>query len=582
MGEPFYHTVIGLAHALLKAQGLKFTVSGWENVPKDGGAVIAVNHTGYLDFMYAGIPFRLHKRYVRYMTKAEAFKNPFVGGILRAMKHIPVDRIDGHTSLEAAVDALKRGELVGIFPESTVSQSFEIKSIRSGAVRMSAESGTPIIPVIMFGSQRVLTKGHKANLGRSHTPIHIRVLPGWQSTATTPEEVQADKEKLRTQMQEGLNQVIAEYEEKEGPLPHEYWVPARFGGTAPTLEEAEADYKKIEEERSRVRTLRDDLKDLSASISSKAKELYGEAASEENVRKAKAHLDKLLGDVSEGLSEGQDKIAAARSEIREAWEKGSSKLSDDSLVALGLQAKQVYSKLPFVLPKSIALISCDVDGTILRSDHTVSERTATALKAVPVPVILATGRPRDKIDEIVDQLPFKPLCVLANGAMVWDSATDTVLYQAEFSDADVQFIDSCVRAVSDDAAIAWSGKVKCLVSDDQFTSAELCADISGRVGDRATVTWSAEGGFAEISVPGVSKATGVARILEEKGINSKNVLAFGDMPNDIELFELVGTSVAMGNAVPEAVEKATLATATNDEDGVALVVERLTKKLQSN
>lgn len=100
------------------------------------------------------------------------------------------------------------------------------------------------------------------------------------------------------------------------------------------------------------------------------------------------------------------------------------------------------------------------------------------------------------------------------------------------------------------------------------------------MGDRATVTWSAEGGFAEISVPGVSKATGVAHVLEEKGINPKNVLAFGDMPNDIELFELVGTSVAMGNAVPEAVEKATLATAANEEDGVALVVERLTKRLE--
>ncbi|MDK6566579.1 HAD-IIB family hydrolase [Corynebacterium pyruviciproducens] len=579
MGEPFYFTVIGLARTLFKAQGLKFTVSGWENVPKDGGAVVAVNHTGYLDFLYAGIPFRLHKRYVRYMAKAEAFKNPIVGAILNAMHHIPVDRIDGHTSLEAAVEALKSGELVGIFPESTVSRSFEIKSIRSGAVRMSAESGTPIVPVIMFGSQRVLTKGHKANLGRSHTPIHIKVLPGWRSTATTKEEVAADTTKLREQMQQGLDEVVAGYVEKEGPLPPEYWVPARFGGTAPTLDETEKAYKKVEEERSRVRTLRDDLKAISATIQTKTRELYVEAASDENLAKAKAHLDNLLVNVSEGLSEGQDKITAAGVEIREAWENGSMKLSDESLQALALQTKQVYSKLPFTLPKTIELISCDVDGTILRSDGTVSERTAQALVQAPVPVVLATGRPLDKIDKVVSQLPFKPLCVLANGAMVWDSASDRVLYRAEFDDADVQFINSCVRAVSDDAAIAWSEKVKCLVSDDQFTSAELCAEIATRVGDRATVTWSAEGGFAEISVPGVNKSTGLAHVLEYKGVSPKNVLAFGDMPNDIELFEMVGTSVAMGNAVPEALEKATLATATNDEDGVAVMVERLTKKL---
>jgi len=579
MGEPFYFTVIGLARTLFKAQGLKFTVSGWENVPKDGGAVVAVNHTGYLDFLYAGIPFRLHKRYVRYMAKAEAFKNPIAGAILNAMHHIPVDRIDGHTSLEAAVEALKSGELVGIFPESTISRSFEIKSIRSGAVRMSAESGTPIVPVIMFGSQRVLTKGHKANLGRSHTPIHIKVLPGWTSTATTKEEVAADTTKLREQMQQGLDEVIAGYVEKEGPLPPEYWVPARFGGTAPTLDETEKEYKKVEEERSRVRTLRDDLKAISATIQTKTRELYVEAASDENLAKAKAHLDNLLVNVSEGLSEGQDKITAAGVEIREAWENGSMKLSDESLQALALQTKQVYSKLPFVLPKTIELISCDVDGTILRSDGTVSERTAQALFQAPVPVVLATGRPLDKIDKVVSQLPFKPLCVLANGAMVWDSASDRVLYRAEFDDADVQFINSCVRAVSDGAAITWSEKVKCLVSDDQFTSVELCAEIASRVGDRATVTWSAEGGFAEISVPGVNKSTGLAHVLEYKGVSPKNVLAFGDMPNDIELFEMVGTSVAMGNAVPEALEKATLATATNDEDGVAVMVERLTKKL---
>ena len=103
--EPVYDTVITLARSLWAAEGLKFTISGVENVPKSGGAVIAVNHTGYLDFTYAGLPaFLQGKRKVRFMAKKEVFDNKISGPIMRSLRHIPVDRGAGADSYRAAPD----------------------------------------------------------------------------------------------------------------------------------------------------------------------------------------------------------------------------------------------------------------------------------------------------------------------------------------------------------------------------------------------------------------------------------------------------------------------------------------------
>ncbi len=230
--EPFYRTIIGVARTLFAAQGLKFAITGAENIPATGGAVIAINHTGYMDFTYAGIPARVTKRYIRFMAKKEVFDHKISGPMMRAMKHIPVDRGDAGESYRLAVEALRAGQLVGVFPEETISRSFELKAFRSGAARMANEAGVPVVPMVIWGSQRVWTKGHPKRLGRTNTPITIEVgapIHPFEPAAEMTAQLHATMEKMLHRVQDG-------YIHEDGA----YWVPRRLGGSAPTLEEATA------------------------------------------------------------------------------------------------------------------------------------------------------------------------------------------------------------------------------------------------------------------------------------------------------------------------------------------------------
>ncbi|CAH0124034.1 1-acyl-sn-glycerol-3-phosphate acyltransferase [Rhodococcus fascians] len=229
--EPVYRSVIGIARTVFAFEGLKFEVEGEEHIPATGGAVIAVNHTGYMDFTYAGLPPRRVKRYIRFMAKKEVFDNKISGPIMRALKHIPVDRGAGAQSYKAAVDSLRKGELVGVYPEATISRSFEIKEFKSGAARMAIEAGVPIIPTVIWGAQRVWTKGYPKRLGRTNTPISIAV--GEPIAPVGPPNELTDK--LRSVMQKMLLELQEGYHHEPGA----YWVPARLGGSAPTLEEAD-------------------------------------------------------------------------------------------------------------------------------------------------------------------------------------------------------------------------------------------------------------------------------------------------------------------------------------------------------
>ena len=232
--EPVYASVITTARLLWLAEGLKFEISGVENVPKSGPGVVALNHTGYMDFTYAGIPAYLQgKRYVRFMAKKEVFDNKVSGPIMRALKHIPVDREAGGTAYAAAVEALKEGELVGVYPEATHSRSFELKDFKSGAARMAIEANVPIVPVVVWGAQQIWTKGLPKKLGRNKFRIVIGVCDPLDPVGP-PDELTA---RLKDEMQAMLLQLQDLY----GPHPQgEPWVPRRLGGTAPTLEEANA------------------------------------------------------------------------------------------------------------------------------------------------------------------------------------------------------------------------------------------------------------------------------------------------------------------------------------------------------
>ena len=231
--EPVYGTVIQIVRLIFRIQGLKITTSGVENLPTSGGAVIAINHTGYLDFMLAGLPTYEQGlgRKVRFMAKQEVFDQKITGPIMRSLRHIPVDRSSGAASYEAAVRNLKDGELVGVYPEATISRSFEIKEFKSGAARMAVEAGVPIIPHIVWGAQRVWTKDHPKKLFRPKVPITVLVGEPIEPTLGIAE--------LNGLLHSRMQHLLHRAQEQYGPHPAgEFWVPHRLGGGAPTMAEA--------------------------------------------------------------------------------------------------------------------------------------------------------------------------------------------------------------------------------------------------------------------------------------------------------------------------------------------------------
>ncbi len=229
--ELVYPPVIALARTVFALQGLRFTVRGSEHVPREGGAVLALNHVGYMDFTYAGLAALPAGRYVRFMAKREVFAHPVARPLMRGMRHIEVDRAAGAASYRAAVAALRSGEVVGVFPEATVSRTYELGPFKSGAVRMARDAGVPLLPAAIWGSQRVWTKGRPRRLGRHRFPIHVYV--GEPLTVPRGGDVEAGAAELRRRMSALLHQAQEAYEDRPRGEDDRWWLPARLGGTAP-------------------------------------------------------------------------------------------------------------------------------------------------------------------------------------------------------------------------------------------------------------------------------------------------------------------------------------------------------------
>ena len=197
---------------------------------------MAINHIGYLDFALSGTAALPAKRYVRYMAKKQIFDNRIAGPLMRGMHHISVDRESGSASFVAALRALKAGEIVGIFPEATISKSFEIKSLKSGAARLAIGANVPILPTIVWGSQRIWTKGRARDFVRNKVPISVYI--GEPLRFTREIEVEVAEAQIKSALELLLRKVQDEYpDEHRG----QWWAPARLGGTAPTLAEVESE-----------------------------------------------------------------------------------------------------------------------------------------------------------------------------------------------------------------------------------------------------------------------------------------------------------------------------------------------------
>lgn len=265
-----------------------------------------------------------------------------------------------------------------------------------------------------------------------------------------------------------------------------------------------------------------------------------------------------------------------------------------------------------------ALIACDIDGTLLDDDEKITARTRYVVRtavAAGAQFILATGRPPRWVRPVVDALGFAPMAVCANGAVIYDPADDRVVSAhtlsveilTEFAEVATRVIPGAGLAVervgnrAHDTATpqfvsspgyehAWlnpdntevskddllsTPAVKLLIRRAGARSADMAAELARHIGARAgEITYSTENGLIEIVPPGVSKATGIEAIARPRGIADEDVVAFGDMPNDVPMLLRAGHGVAMGNAHPEAVAAANEVTAPNTDDGVARVLER--------
>jgi 1-acyl-sn-glycerol-3-phosphate acyltransferase len=233
MADPTYNTIVALSHTWFKAMDFRFRVTGQEHIPRTGGAVLAINHISYVDFLMAGYGARFSKRLTRFMAKRETFDHKVTGPIMRGCKHISVDRRDGTSSYDEAVRVLRSGEVVGVFPEATISRSFLVKELKTGAVRMAADAEVPLIPVILWGTQRLFTKDHPKDLSR-HKTISVTIGEPIDPRGANAVEKTAE---LRQAMSEMLDTAIRSYPAEEQP-PGSWWLPASYGGTAPTPEEA--------------------------------------------------------------------------------------------------------------------------------------------------------------------------------------------------------------------------------------------------------------------------------------------------------------------------------------------------------
>jgi 1-acyl-sn-glycerol-3-phosphate acyltransferase len=231
-----YRWVIRLALVVFRLLRLRFDVRGSEHVPTTGGAIVCSNHVSYLDFTFLGLAALPRRRMVRFMAKASVFHSRLSGPFMRAMHHIPVDRRAGAAAFESAVRALKDGEVVGVFPEATISSSFMVKELKAGVARMAIDAGVPVVPAAVWGGQRIATKNHPVDLRRG---VAITVLLGEPIVPEPGEKTQQVLRRIRAAMEKLVDEAQRTYPQQPAGPDDRWWLPEHLGGTAPTPEEAD-------------------------------------------------------------------------------------------------------------------------------------------------------------------------------------------------------------------------------------------------------------------------------------------------------------------------------------------------------
>ena len=232
MAEPFYRLGEWIVPPVVAMQGTKFTFHGLENIPARGGAILAQNHTSYLDWLPPLIAVRERGRRMYFMIKAEMADVKAVNYVIKHARLIPVDRREGHDALEVAVQRMREGQLIGMHPEATISRSYELREFKTGAARMALDVQAPIVPVIVWGAHRIWPKDHPKKVFRNKVPITV--------SAGRPLQPQGTVEQLNAALRQAMNALLYQVQEEYPHPDGEFWVPRRLGGTAPSQDDSRA------------------------------------------------------------------------------------------------------------------------------------------------------------------------------------------------------------------------------------------------------------------------------------------------------------------------------------------------------
>ncbi len=215
--------------------GLRIEVIGAEHIPAHGPAVLAGNHVGYLDFTLMELAASRRSRLVRFMAKRSIFDNPIAGPLMRNMGHISVDRTHGAAAYRHADRVLRDGEIVGIYPEATISRAWTLKPFKLGAATLAVNNAVPLVPVIVWGAHRVWTVDGHRTLRRG---IPVTVLVGRPILPTTHSDIDEINTELRKRMQDLLDEAQIGYPDQPGNAKDRWWMPAHLGGSAPPPQDA--------------------------------------------------------------------------------------------------------------------------------------------------------------------------------------------------------------------------------------------------------------------------------------------------------------------------------------------------------
>ena len=234
MTEWTYRLVNRAGLVVFAALGLRIDVRGSDHLPRQGGAVLASNHVSFPDFLFVGLVGRERGRFVRFLAKQGVFIPPVVGHAMRAMGHIAVDRTHGEVALRHAVEAAAAGEVVGVFPEATISHSWALRPLRPGAAAVATWCQVSLVPVAVWGGQRIHTVGGRFSL-RRRVAISIRV---GEPLRPAPD---ADPCAVTTQLCESMAALLDEamdaYPDQPRGDSDRWWLPVSRGGTAPSAAE---------------------------------------------------------------------------------------------------------------------------------------------------------------------------------------------------------------------------------------------------------------------------------------------------------------------------------------------------------